>query len=76
MKMTDLNNKRYSRWMRSKAFQRAQRAMVRERERRGFVELQLAKDVEAGVLVVNSKKQLALAGWQRPTKGGKAKLKG
>ena len=34
------------------------------------------KDVEAGMLVVNSKKQMALAGWVRPVKGGKAKLKG
>ena len=34
------------------------------------------KDVEPGVLVVNGKKQLALAGWVRPVKGGKAKLKG
>jgi bifunctional UDP-N-acetylglucosamine pyrophosphorylase/glucosamine-1-phosphate N-acetyltransferase len=33
------------------------------------------KDVEPGVLVVNSKKQMALAGWVRPVKGGKAKLK-
>lgn len=33
------------------------------------------KDVEPGVLVVNTKKQMALAGWQRPVKGGKAKLK-
>jgi bifunctional UDP-N-acetylglucosamine pyrophosphorylase/glucosamine-1-phosphate N-acetyltransferase len=33
------------------------------------------KDVEPGMLVVNTKKQMALAGWQRPVKGGKAKLK-
>jgi bifunctional UDP-N-acetylglucosamine pyrophosphorylase/glucosamine-1-phosphate N-acetyltransferase len=33
------------------------------------------KDVAAGVLVVNTKKQMALAGWQRPMKGAKAKLK-
>jgi bifunctional UDP-N-acetylglucosamine pyrophosphorylase/glucosamine-1-phosphate N-acetyltransferase len=33
------------------------------------------KDVEPGVLVVNTKKQMSLAGWQRPVKGGKAKLK-
>jgi bifunctional UDP-N-acetylglucosamine pyrophosphorylase/glucosamine-1-phosphate N-acetyltransferase len=33
------------------------------------------KDVEPGVLVLNTKKQMALAGWQRPVKGGKAKLK-
>jgi len=32
------------------------------------------KDVEPGVLVVNTKKQMALAGWKRPVKGGKAKL--
>ena len=33
------------------------------------------KDVEPGMLVVNTKKQMSLAGWSRPVKGGKAKLK-
>ena len=33
------------------------------------------KDVEPGMLVVNAKKQMSLAGWVRPVKGGKAKLK-
>ncbi len=32
------------------------------------------KDVPPGGLVLNDKRQMSLAGWQRPVKGGKAKL--
>ena len=33
------------------------------------------KDAGPGGLVLNNKKQMSLGGWQRPVKGGKAKLK-
>ena len=33
------------------------------------------KDVAPGGLALNMKKQMSLAGWQRPVKGGKARLK-